>query len=74
MDAYNGCLDPRQSLDAEDADSRKNFAAVARENGCNLLVNNAGVDRTRFPEVCLEVSTTNTQSWGKEHTIVNFTT
>ena len=52
----------------------KTLPAVARENGCNLLVNNAGVDRTRFPEVCLEVSTTNTQSWGKERTIVNFTT
>lgn len=37
-------------LDVRDADSRKNFAAVARENGCNLLVNNARVDRNAFFE------------------------
>ncbi|CAK9032980.1 unnamed protein product [Durusdinium trenchii] len=37
-------------LDVRDAESRANFVREARENSCNVLVNNAGVDRNAFFE------------------------
>lgn len=49
-DFTRGFLFGKHASQLEDSESRRHFSALASENSCNVLVNNAGVDKILKPQ------------------------